>query len=183
MLEIAIVVLNTCYVLLITIRQRWGWWPGIIGSALFVWANVQQQLYFDAVLNSYYVIAGIWGWLKWSSVEETVAVVTLGIRPTFTYLFITSIAALVLGRIMMGWTHSCWSLLDAGVTLLSFLATAMAARKILENWLVWIIADTAAVILYFNKGGVFYPVLFAIYTVVAIWAYTLWKKEIPLSEK
>ncbi|MFN8278032.1 MAG: nicotinamide riboside transporter PnuC [Chitinophagales bacterium] len=169
--------------MLITFGQRWGWWPGIVGSAFFVWANVQQQLYFDAVLNSYYVVAGVYGWFTWSSNKETGTVIALGIQSTLKLFFTTSIVSLVLGSIMMLWTHSYWSLLDAWVTLLSFLATAMAARKMLENWLIWIIADTAAAVLYANKGGTFYGILFALYTIIAIWAYSLWKKQKISSEK
>ncbi len=58
----------------------------------------------------------------------------------------------------------------------SFVATWMLARKILENWLFWIIVDAISVGLYIYKG--LYPTaaLFAFLTVMAVFGYIVWKK-------
>jgi nicotinamide mononucleotide transporter len=54
----------------------------------------------------------------------------------------------------------------------------MLARKLIENWLVWIVADGIATGLFIYKG--LYPtsILFFIYTVMAVVGYLQWKKQL-----
>jgi nicotinamide mononucleotide transporter len=50
------------------------------------------------------------------------------------------------------------------------------ARKILQNWLYWIIIDTAAVVLYIETGYYATMALFALYTLLATMGYLSWRK-------
>ena len=50
----------------------------------------------------------------------------------------------------------------------------MLARKWAEQWLVWFAVDAVCVGLYIYKGLVFYPLLYGIYTVIALLGYRKW---------
>lgn len=53
----------------------------------------------------------------------------------------------------------------------------MASRKI-ENWLLWIIADAISVPLYLYKGLTFTAVQYVLFTLIAIFAYTEWRRRL-----
>ncbi len=63
---------------------------------------------------------------------------------------------------------------DAVIAWGSVLATWLVARKILENWLYWIVLDLAAAGLYWTQGLYATAVLFVIYAVLAMRGYREW---------
>ncbi|MBS1596408.1 MAG: nicotinamide mononucleotide transporter [Bacteroidetes bacterium] len=178
-LEIVVVVLGLLYIVLIAIEVRAGWIAGVIGSALFVVSNIYQHLYMDMVLNSYYVWAGIYGWYMWGRKDDGEALPVANIPKQLFAVLLAGSAVLTVafGYGLSQFTNNSLPYLDAGVTILSFLATWMSTRKYIENWLVWLVADPLAVILYYYKGGMFYPMLFAIYTGMAAYGYLSWRKH------
>jgi nicotinamide mononucleotide transporter len=48
------------------------------------------------------------------------------------------------------------------------------ARKVLQNWLYWIVIDAAAVVLYWQTGFYATVALFALYTVLATLGLLSW---------
>jgi nicotinamide mononucleotide transporter len=54
----------------------------------------------------------------------------------------------------------------------------MLARKILEQWLVWIFVDAFSMGLFLYKGLLPTVILFAVYTVMAFIGYIEWKKDV-----
>jgi nicotinamide mononucleotide transporter len=89
----------------------------------------------------------------------------------------------MIGFLGIGWgldrfTDSPIPYWDALTTAVSFTATWMLARKILEHWILWIFVDAISIGLYLYRG--LYPtlVLFAVYTTMAIIGYLQWKKTI-----
>ena len=67
---------------------------------------------------------------------------------------------------------------DSVVGALSVIATWMLAKKKIENWLLWILADGLAAGLYFYKE--LYPtvILYIDYAVMAVVGYFQWKKSL-----
>jgi nicotinamide mononucleotide transporter len=53
----------------------------------------------------------------------------------------------------------------------------MLTKKVLENWLYWIVIDAISIYIYIHKGFYLTAILFLIYTLLAIIAYRQWKKE------
>ncbi len=54
----------------------------------------------------------------------------------------------------------------------------MMTRKLLENWIVWILLDVAYVGMYVFKGLNLIAVNYAVYLVVAIMGYIAWKRSL-----
>jgi nicotinamide mononucleotide transporter len=68
---------------------------------------------------------------------------------------------------------------DAFVAWASVLATWMVARKVLENWLYWIVIDAVAAALYWSQGFHATAVLFVLYVAIAVRGYFAWRAALP----
>ena len=53
----------------------------------------------------------------------------------------------------------------------------MVAKKILENWLYWIVINIVSIYLYFHRDLTLTSLLFATYTIIAIFGYFHWLKK------
>jgi nicotinamide mononucleotide transporter len=185
MLEVIVVLLGLLYLVFIMLEKRIGWIFGTVGSALFAVSNIQQHLYMDSVLNSYYAIMGIYGWWLWgwAGKSDALPVTHINIRVLMILLVGCGVLVAGFGTALGHYTDNSLPYLDAGVTVLSLLATWMAARKYIENWILWLVADPLAVILYTAKyyptaHWWLYPGLFLIYSIMAAYGYYVWKKDI-----
>jgi nicotinamide mononucleotide transporter len=67
--------------------------------------------------------------------------------------------------------------LDSGLASLSLVAQWMMTRKILENWILWIIADVVYVPMYIYKQ--LYPTaaLYAVFLVLAVLGFVQWRRS------
>ena len=54
----------------------------------------------------------------------------------------------------------------------------MMIKKVLENWLYWIVIDITSIYLYQEKALEQTAILFILYTAMAIFGYFTWMKQI-----
>lgn len=73
--------------------------------------------------------------------------------------------------------------LDAPVTIFSIWATWLVIKKVLQNWLLWIVIDGVAIYIYVQRELNLTAYLYALYTFLAILGYFKWKKEQEISLK
>ena len=163
----------------------WLWPVGIATSATYILVFFHGKLYADMSLQIYYVIMSILGWIWWikgsRNKGEELQITDLKFKTgailaiVFVLLFSATWAAL--GRLtdspVPGW--------DAFVASLSIIATWMLARKILQHWLLWIVVNAAAVILFAMRG--LYPtvVLYAVYGIMSFIGLREWKRNMKSS--
>lgn len=175
-------IVGLLYVLLAARENAWCWPFGIIGSAAYIYINYEATLFLDAWLQVYYCVIGAYGWFVWlrgresknngahlhrASATIVIACIVLPIALTFP-----------LGWLMHQYTTSKAPYMDALLTLGSFVATWMTTRKMLQNWIFWIVIDAAYIFLYVNRGYPLTAILFLIYTIVAAYGYLQWKKHL-----
>jgi len=179
--EILGVILSILY-LNFSIRQNILLWPlGIASALLYMVVFFQSKFYADMGLNAYYVVISIYGWILWSRGRENrgsdLPVSKVSNKTALVLLGITAVAFGVIGFILERYTDSPVPFWDAFTTALSFTATWMLARKILENWILWIIVDAVSMGLYLYRG--LYPTLFlfAVYTTMAVIGYIKWRRS------
>ena len=143
---------------LLEIRQNiWLWPVGIITSLVYIWVFFDTGFYADMGLQWYYFFISIYGWYIWRNRShgrpENVLKVT---RVTFNSAIV--IASVLLAIFLIIWfilsrfTDSTIPGWDAFTTAVSIVATWMLARKILEHWVLWVIADLVSMVLYIYKG-------------------------------
>jgi nicotinamide mononucleotide transporter len=176
--EILGVIFSILY-LFFSIRQNILLWPlGIASALLYMVVFFQSKFYADMGLNGYYVVISIYGWILWRRGSNEggsgLPVSRIGKRNALILLVITATAFAGIGMILDRYTDSPLPYWDAFTTAVSFTATWMLARKILENWILWIIVDAVSMGLYLYRG--LYPtlLLFAIYTTMAVIGYMKW---------
>ncbi len=180
--EITGAVISLIY-LYLSIREKAGLWIfGFLSSLLYIWVFYHSKLYAEISLQFYYLFVSVYGWISWrrkSEVTHTKAlkISTIATNQYILYLLGTAGIFLIYYFILKYLTDSPVPVADSVVGALSIIATWMLARKKIENWLVWIIADAFACGLYFYKG--LYPtaILFIVYTVMAVVGYFQWKKS------
>jgi nicotinamide mononucleotide transporter len=83
----------------------------------------------------------------------------------------------VSGFLLKKYTEQDFAYLDSFTTWFAVVTTFMVAKKVLENWLYWIVIDSVTVYLYLQKGFVLLALLMLIYTVIAILGYSKWQRS------
>ncbi|SLJ84604.1 nicotinamide riboside transporter PnuC [Psychrobacter sp. DAB_AL43B] len=92
-------------------------------------------------------------------------------RPVINNQF--SFDGAVLGLHLFTWVDYT----DMLTTALFLMAMWLMARRKIEHWLLWIIADAISVPLYFYKGLTFTALQYVVFTFIAIWAYYEWQRR------
>jgi len=172
-----------------SIQQKIWLWPfGILTSALYVYIFYSSQLYADMGLQVYYVAISFYGWYFWlfggrEGGRSKPRVNRIRKREIWIILLVTILIYVCLLFILiyvpglLDIPASDIPYWDAFTTASSIVATWMLARKILEQWLVWVVVDAVSMGLYIYKGLYLTAGLFLIYTLLAILGYRTWKKD------
>lgn len=179
-LEYAGVATGIIYVLLASRSNIWCWLAGIISSAIYIYINITHQLFQDAILQTYYVIAGFYGWWLWSKkggTKDAITINSLSLQQNLKLIFFGTLLVPVFGFGFAKLGNSL-SYFDSAVTIFSFIATWMTAKKILENWLFWILIDLVAGVMYFIKHLELTSALYIFFAVIATYGYFEWKKTL-----
>lgn len=181
-IELFGVVTGIIYVILEVKQNRLLWPLGLLTSATYVYIFFQGKFYADMGLQVYYVLISIYGWYYWSKggarSESGELAVARGNRKQFLLLFLTlAISWTGIYFLLDNLTDSTVPMGDSFTTALAIVATWMLARKIIEHWFLWIIANLVSIALYIYKG--LYPtvILYAVYTGMAVYGYLEWQRS------
>ena len=177
--EIAAVFTGIIYVILAAKENIWCWFWGILNALLSIYLFFEIKLYAESFLYFYYFLAGIYGWYAWTYAKRVQNKNAIIEWKWSTHLGIAAIGillSLALYWLLANYTDAQKPLIDAHTTVFSFIATYMVTRKILSNWLYWIIIDAVSVYLYATRGIYLYALLMLVYTIIAWYGYLQWKK-------
>jgi nicotinamide mononucleotide transporter len=180
-LEILGFVTGAICVYLNTRQNVLGWFFGIINAVLYASVFWQVRLYADMGLQGYYFFTSIYGWWMWmygGKSHDGVQVTNTPVKlySIFTVIFI--IVTLSWGFLLGKYTDASLSYADSALTIASLIAQWMMARKYLENWIIWIVADACYVVMYFYKALHLTAILYFIFLLLAIMGYVQWKRDI-----
>jgi nicotinamide mononucleotide transporter len=181
-LEAAGVLFSVLYLALAIRESLWCWPAAFVSSVLTIVVMFGARLYSEAALNVFYAGMAVYGWYQWRYGGRTSGrgELPIGVWPLATHaLAIGSSVVLsaVIGWLMSRNTAAAFPYLDAFVTVSSVVTTYMVARKILENWLYWIVVDSLALYLYWQRGLYLYVGLFALYLVLVVLGFIRWHRD------
>jgi nicotinamide mononucleotide transporter len=184
--EVLAALVSIIYVIL-TIRQIiWLWLFGILSALLYAWVYAHSGFYAGMALQAYYAIISIYGWIHWTAGSKATnasgydkpGLPVAGITRTqlVVLLSVWLLLWIGIGLILDKYTDSKIPYPDAFTAAGGIVATWMLARKILEQWLFWIVIDLVSIGLYVWQG--LYPtaILFVVYVIMAILGYIEWKR-------
>ena len=154
---------------------------GLVSTILYVYILFEFQLYGDLIINFYYTIMSVLGWYLWSKTKnghEEFPISTINRKDflisTLIFTITLTFVALVY-NFFDKFTH--WTAyVDALTTGLFFVGMWLMAKRKIENWILWIIADAISIPLYFYKGLTFSSFQFILFTIIAILGYKEWKR-------
>ncbi len=159
-------------------RQNiWNWPIGIANNLAYLLLFAKSGLYGDAGLQVVYITLGIYGWRIWlrRGTEPPLAVTRTTVR-VWNYLgLMTILAVLLLRWFLSRFTDSTVPSWDGLTTALSLAATYGQARKLLESWWIWILADLIYIPLYIYKGLVLTSVLYGVFLVLCVFGLRQWR--------
>lgn len=197
--EVFCLVTGIAYLLLEIGQKSAMWYVGIITGAACAAVFGVEKLYASMALNAYYVgvsFYGLWQWkrdaaaLRGASGADPgdaagrtgdVAGADIHLRRPSVGLLAVSAAILVAGTALLWWilrlTGDSQSLLDAGVTVLSAVATWWLSRSVPHQWLLWIVADIFTAWMCARQGMYWMTGLYAVYAASAIYGWYHWKRK------
>jgi nicotinamide mononucleotide transporter len=176
------VITGIIYIFLSVKQQVSCWYFGVASSLLYLFVFFQSKIYADMALQAYYVVIGVYGWIHWAGIDEKrkspeLPISRLNKKNSLILVVITILLMLGIAQFLIHFTDSPVPWVDAFTTSISFVATWMLARKILEHWIIWVVVDLVCVGLFYYRG--LYPsiVLFLVYTVLAVIGHFEWLRE------
>ena len=182
-LDWAITFTALLYVWLAARESAWCWVSGIVSSGLWAWADfARYNLWVDGLLQAFYVLMGFIGLYTWlfakQKNEDKLPIKRLPLRQHLLLWLAGGALTLSLGFLFQKYTPTSFPYADSLITAFSIIATFLTIKKVLENWLYWIVFDALAVFLFWAKDAVLVAVVMVIYTLMAVYGYRKWKKEI-----
>ncbi|KYL36645.1 MULTISPECIES: nicotinamide riboside transporter PnuC [Pseudoalteromonas] len=183
--EYIAVALSMAYLLLAIKENLWCWPAAFFSTLIYTIMYWNGALLMESLLNFYYMYMAVFGWVVWRKGKANQAqrlITSWPVNRHIILIVLTALVSLAIGYVMQNYTHADFAYLDSFTTCFAVVTTYLVAKKVLENWLYWIVIDAASMYLYYEKG--YYPtlVLFVFYTVMAAWGFKTWYEEYEQSQ-
>ncbi|MBP5426454.1 MAG: nicotinamide mononucleotide transporter [Clostridiales bacterium] len=170
---------------------------GILNVILSFFIFFQIQMYSDMFLQVYYLAMNIYGWWMWLHPKNNSQSNDAKLKVSKNSLSYNLIAALltVIGFVFLGFflknihvllptlfiEPSRSPFIDSFITVLSIVAMFFMAKKKIEHWYLWFIADFTSVVFCYMQNIKFLALEYFIFLFFAFLGYMEWRKEL-LSE-
>lgn len=182
LIETVAVFFSIIYVVLAAKESIWCWAAALISVSIYIYICFQAQLYAETGLQVFYFIMAIYGYFSWKKNNSLLRINELAISNHILIMILGSLLTFLLGFYLSVYTDSQLPIVDSFTTIFSVIATYMVVKKILSNWLYFIIIDAVSIYLYFSRDLHMTALLFSIYTIIAIIGYWKWSKLITDNE-
>lgn len=169
-LETAAVVTYAWSVWLLAKNNPFGWWIGLIGTALYGIVFYQAKLYAEVGLQVFYFITSlqaIYIWLRGGQnhTEKPVGHIS---RKGLSLTIILAIASVFALRSLLIAIRGAAPFWDALTTVMSLVAHLYLMGRLVESWYLWITVDVIYVPLYASRQLYLTSILYAVFGLMAI---------------
>ena len=188
--EVIAVVLGLAYLVLAMRQNSWCWYAAFGSTAIYIGLFWSVSLPMESALNVYYLAMAVYGWWVWrygnrdqSQQHSTeLPIQSWGMRQHLLAIGGVMVLTLVNGYLLSSFTDAARPYVDSFTTWGAVITTWMVARKVLENWLYWIVVDSVAAWLFFDRGLYLTSVLMAVYVGMVIVGWFRWKAQYRLQQ-
>ena len=178
--EIVAVVLGITYLLLAMWEKISCWYAAFVSTAIFLFLFWDAGLLMESALQVYYLAMAVYGWWQWrhgSRTDGSLAISRWSLRQHAIAIAGVLALSVVSGMLLSRYTEAAWPFLDSFTTWGAMLTTWMVARKLLENWLYWIVIDGLSIFLYWDRELYLTAGLFALYVIIVIFGFFQWMRH------
>lgn len=183
-------------------KNIWVYPTGIVSTVLYVYILFNFGLLGDCMINVYYTIMSVYGWILWrkNAADEVHVEVSYAGKKEWFWGVMLFFVSLVLVTVVyyfkpyidnqfsmqgaqLGLHHLDWAnWLDVFTTSLFLVGMWFMAKRKIENWLFWIIGDFISMPMMIYKGLGITSFQYLVFTVMAIIGYLQWRKAIDNSD-
>ena len=193
--EIFALITGVIYIVYEIRQKKFMWVVGIITSLACMWVFFRKGLYASFGLNTYYFITafiGLWQWARYkrqvaddSSAENGDAIVLNRLKwPVVLVSFVACLVGILALSYGMDYLHekgvlneNPMGVLDSAATMFSVVATWWLIKAYIQQWWLWIIADTLTVALCAMQGMWWMTALYLAYIAAAVYGLHYWKSR------
>ena len=177
-IESVAVFFSILYVILASKESIWCWGAAAISVSLYIYICFFAQLYAETGLQIFYLFMALYGYYNWNNKNRNLQISEWNISTHLLIVFIGGLLTFLIGFYLTSYTNAKMPIVDAFTTVFSVFATYMVTKKILGNWLYWIVIDLVSSYLYLVRNLEMTALLFMVYTIIAILGYLSWIKKI-----
>ena len=180
-IEIFAFVTGIAYIVLEILQKNAMWVVGILTGAACAYSFAVQRSWGMMGLNIYYIVISVIGLIQWKKDGAAVGEDVIHLRELPKKTAAWSAVAFVLGSWALMWLFRALgdgvSELDAPATALSVIATWWLTRSYIQQWMLWVVANTLTTALCIANGQYWMAVLYLAYIASAVYGYFHWKKK------
>ena len=155
------------------------WYAAFISTAIFLHVFWQVDLYMESGLQVFYLLMAVYGWWSWRHQgpnSEPLRISTWRWQWHLAAISIVAVATIVSGT-LLATTDQRLGYVDSFTTWSAVITTFMVARKILENWIYWLVIDSVSIYLYLDRELYFTALLFAAYIIIIFFGWFSWLND------
>ena len=170
------------YIILAAKENVWCWLAASISVCLYMYINYDLGYYSQAVLQIFYLFMAIYGYVMWNKLDRE-RIKEWSAKKHLFIIFIGAIITFIIGFILTEHVEdSEQPLLDSLTTVFSVFACYMVAKKVLGNWLYWIVIDSLIIYLYYIQGEFILALQFLVYIIIAVYGYFSWIQRMKTND-
>jgi nicotinamide mononucleotide transporter len=166
-------------------------WPiGLVNVTLSFFVFYQFNLYSDMLLQIYFFATGVLGWWQWtrrdSISQNNIVKISYLTRPQQMAMVVSIIIGMIVVGNMVSKFHiwmpnlfkeaASYPYADSLIMVMSIFGNFFLAIKKIEAWILWVLVDIVAPIIYFQKEMYLFTLMYIIFLAIAIFALLNWLK-------
>jgi nicotinamide mononucleotide transporter len=165
-------------VLLAKRNNIWLYPTGIISILLSMYILLNVRLYAETLLNIYYLVMSIYGWMAWKKrgASQVLHVAWSSSKELKIAILISSAGFIILYLVLKHFTDSDVPLWDAFISSTAWAGMWLLARRKIENWVFLNISNAFAIPLLIHKKLPLFALLTSVLFIVAIFGFLDWKR-------
>lgn len=160
-------------------------WPlQLVASLIYVYLFVDAHLFGESVLQFVYAALAIYGWWCWRKPQSgqvplpELANSRLTGKQWLLFNGVGLLLTLIVGRFQTQFLPTDVPYLDSALFVFGLIAQWMQARKLIENWLYWVVLDLVGGWVYWHKSLNLTATLYLILAGLAVVGWWQWRRTV-----
>ncbi len=151
---------------------------GIVNVLIYVYIFFSARLYANAAINGFFFITSVYGWYNWTrkdTHDKTIRITQCSKLEILLNFLAIIIFFIIIRIVLVRYTSSQIPTWDAMTTAVYIIASWLLSRKKIENWILWIAADTIMIGLCAWEGLYFSSFQYFVFTIIATLGFLEWR--------